>query len=65
MGRSFFPSPFMGEGQGGGDNNNKERIVARYEHLPVYKLAMDLGICLQGVVKKFSRYNKDMFNQER
>lgn len=32
--------------------------MARYEHLPVYKLSMELGIHLQGVVRKFSRYNK-------
>ena len=32
--------------------------MARYEHLPVYKQAMELGLRLQEVVRKFSRYNK-------
>jgi hypothetical protein len=32
--------------------------MARYEHLPVYKLALELGIYLQGAVRKFSRYDK-------
>jgi len=32
--------------------------MARYEHLPIYKKAMELSIYLQVVVKNFSRYNK-------
>ena len=32
--------------------------MARYEHLPVYKKAMELAVYLQTVVKNFSRYNK-------
>ena len=32
--------------------------MARYEHLPLYKKAMELGICLQEAVRNFSRYNK-------
>ncbi|OPL16015.1 MAG: hypothetical protein AVO38_01785 [delta proteobacterium ML8_D] len=32
--------------------------MARYEHLPVYKLAMETGLLIQEVVRKFSRYNK-------
>ncbi|MGB5159267.1 MAG: four helix bundle protein [Desulfobacterales bacterium] len=39
-------------------------MMARYEHLPVYKLAMELGIFLQGVVRKFSRYNKYSIGSE-
>jgi hypothetical protein len=33
-------------------------IMARYEHLPLYKKAMELAVYLQTVVKNFSRYNK-------
>jgi hypothetical protein len=33
--------------------------VARYEHLPIYKLPNALGLVLQRVVAKFNRYNKD------
>ncbi|MCL6584579.1 MAG: four helix bundle protein [bacterium] len=32
--------------------------MARYEHLPIYKKAMELGIYLQNIVRNFSRYNK-------
>jgi len=32
--------------------------MARYEHLPIYKKAMELAVYLQTVVKNFSRYNK-------
>jgi hypothetical protein len=32
--------------------------MARYEHLPIYKTALELGVILQGVVARFSRYNK-------
>ena len=32
--------------------------MARYEHLPIYKKAMELGIYLQDRVRNFSRYNK-------
>ena len=32
--------------------------MARYEHLPIYKTAMELALLLQKVVAKFSRYNK-------
>ena len=32
--------------------------MARYEHLPTYKKAMELSIYLQNTVKNFSRYNK-------
>ena len=34
------------------------RVMARYEHLPIYKKAMELGIYLQNMVRNFSRYNK-------
>lgn len=32
--------------------------MARYEHLPLYKKAMELGLYLQETVRQFSRYNK-------
>ena len=32
--------------------------MARYEHLPIYKKAMELSIYLQNKVRNFSRYNK-------
>ncbi|MCD4720896.1 MAG: four helix bundle protein [Desulfobacula sp.] len=32
--------------------------MARYEHLPVYRKAMELAVYLQNTVRNFSRYNK-------
>jgi len=32
--------------------------MAQYEHLPIYKKAMDLAIYMEKVVKGFSRYHK-------
>ena len=32
--------------------------MARYEHLPIDKTAMDLAVYLEQVVRKFSRYHK-------
>ena len=32
--------------------------MARYEHLPIYKKAMELAVYLQQVIRNFSRYNK-------
>ena len=32
--------------------------MARYEHLPIYKTAMDLTVYLEQVVRNFSRYHK-------
>ena len=32
--------------------------MARYEHLPIYKAAMDLCVYLENTVRNFSRYNK-------
>lgn len=32
--------------------------MARYEHLPIYKAALDLTVHLQKVVAGFSRYHK-------
>ncbi|MCP4491570.1 MAG: hypothetical protein GY820_30325 [Gammaproteobacteria bacterium] len=32
--------------------------MARYEHLPIYKKAMDLTIYFEKIVRNFSRYNK-------
>ena len=33
-------------------------VMARYEHLPIYKKAMDLSIYLEEAVRNFSRYHK-------
>ena len=33
-------------------------VVARYEHLPIYKKAMDLTIYFEKIVRNFSRYHK-------
>jgi len=32
--------------------------MARYEHLPIYKSALDLSIYFENIVRNFSRYNK-------
>jgi len=32
--------------------------MARYEHLPIYKKAMDLAVYLEKIVRGFSRYHK-------
>ena len=32
--------------------------MARYEHLPIYKKAIELAVYLQQAVRNFSRYNK-------
>ena len=32
--------------------------MARYEHLPVFKKAMDTSVYLEEMVRKFSRYHK-------
>jgi hypothetical protein len=44
--------------------------MAQYEHLPIYKKALDLAIYMETVVKGFSRYHKytlgtDMRNTSR
>jgi len=38
--------------------------MARYEHLPIYSKAMELGIYLDTVVRNFSRYNKYTIGEE-
>jgi len=38
--------------------------MARYEHLPIYKAAMDLGVYLEMMVHNFSRYHKYTIGQE-
>ena len=38
--------------------------MARYEHLPIYKAAMDLGVYLEGMARNFSRYHKYTIGQE-
>lgn len=32
--------------------------MARYEHLPIYKTAMDLAVYVEQIVRHFSRYHK-------
>ncbi len=32
--------------------------MARYEHLPIYKKAMDLAVYIENAVRGFSRYHK-------
>jgi len=32
--------------------------MAQYEHLPIYKKAMDLAVYIENVVRGFSRYHK-------
>jgi hypothetical protein len=39
-------------------------VVARYEHLPIYKKAMDLTIYFEKIVRNFSRYNKYTLGSE-
>ena len=38
--------------------------MARYEHLPIYKKAMDLTIYFEKIVKNFSRYHKYTLGSE-
>jgi hypothetical protein len=32
--------------------------MAQYEHLPIYKKAMDLAVYVEQIVRVFSRYHK-------
>jgi 23S rRNA-intervening sequence protein len=38
--------------------------MARYEHLPIYKKAMDLTVYLEKIVRSFSRYHKYTLGSE-
>ena len=38
--------------------------MARYEHLPIYKKAMDLAIYVEKIVRNFSRYHKYTLGSE-
>ncbi len=38
--------------------------MARYEHLPIYKKAMDLSIYFEKIVRNFSRYHKYTLGSE-
>ena len=38
--------------------------MARYEHLPIYKKAMDLTFYFEKIVRNFSRYNKYTLGSE-
>ena len=41
-----------------------EEFMAKYEHLPIYKKAMELSLYLQNIVRNFSRYNKYTIGSE-
>ena len=38
--------------------------MARYEHLPIYKAAMEMAVYLDGLVRQFSRYHKYTTGQD-
>jgi len=38
--------------------------MARYEHLPIYKAAMDLTVYIETIVRNFSRYHKYTLGSE-
>ena len=38
--------------------------MALYEHLPIYKKAMDLAIYMEKIVRNFSRYHKYTLGSE-
>ncbi len=38
--------------------------MAQYEHLPIYKKAMDVAVYFEKIVKDFSRYNKYTLGSE-
>jgi hypothetical protein len=38
--------------------------MARYEHLPIYKKALDLAIYFEQIVRNFSRYHKYTLGSE-
>lgn len=40
------------------NDSDKEGNMARYEHLPIYKAAMDLAVYMEKEVKNMSRYDK-------
>ena len=39
--------------------------MAYYEHLPIYKKAMETAVYFENIVKNFSRYNKYNLGAER
>jgi len=41
-----------------------EKRMARYEHLPIYKKAVDLTIYGEQIVRNFSRYHKYILGSE-
>ena len=38
--------------------------MARYEHLPIYRLAMELAVYIEKEIKNMSRYNKYVLGAE-
>lgn len=39
--------------------------MARYEHLPIYRAAMDMAVFMEGQVRNMSRYNNYTTGMER
>src|SRR5439155_16580108 len=50
--------------QGGIPPAGSQTPMARYEHLPIYKKAMDLTVYLEKIVRNFSRYHKYTLGSE-
>ncbi len=38
--------------------------MAQYEHLPIYRKAMDVAVYFEKIVRNFSRYNKYTLGSE-
>jgi hypothetical protein len=36
----------------------KGKVMAKYEHLPIYKKAFDLNVYFEKIIRNFSRYHK-------